>query len=101
MAAPSPPLEDLKVLDKEVSSGYEAGRVVGETDAGTEEISEHDLQHLKRVSGHIPWQSFTIAFVEMCERFSYYGTTAVCKCLHHYLHEMWIPGPCRGFVPLG
>jgi hypothetical protein len=24
------------------------------------------------------WITFSIAFVELCERFSYYGTTAVC-----------------------
>jgi POT family proton-dependent oligopeptide transporter len=33
---------------------------------------------LRRVSGKIPWTAYTIALVEMCERFSYYGTTAVC-----------------------
>ena len=25
----------------------------------------------------IPWQAMTVTFVEFCERFSYYGTTAV------------------------
>ncbi|RMZ83202.1 hypothetical protein DV738_g1307, partial [Chaetothyriales sp. CBS 135597] len=41
------------------------------------EPSEEELQTLRRVSGKIPWQAFTIAFVELCERFSYYGTTVV------------------------
>jgi POT family proton-dependent oligopeptide transporter len=40
-------------------------------------ISEDDLRNLRRVSGKIPWTAFTIAFVELCERFSYYGTTVV------------------------
>lgn len=40
-----------------------------------------DLATLRRVSGKIPWSAYTIAFVELCERFSYYGTTAVCKLL--------------------
>jgi POT family proton-dependent oligopeptide transporter len=40
-------------------------------------ISEDDLKNLRRVSGKIPWVAFTIAFVELCERFSYYGTTVV------------------------
>lgn len=35
------------------------------------------LETLQRVPGHIPWTAFTIAFIELCERFSYYGTTAV------------------------
>ncbi|PBP19953.1 putative MFS peptide transporter [Diplocarpon rosae] len=39
--------------------------------------TEHELETLRRVSGKIPWAAYTIAFVELCERFSYYGTTAV------------------------
>jgi hypothetical protein len=39
-----------------------------------------EMHSLRRVSGQIPWTAYTIAFVELCERFSYYGTTAVCKC---------------------
>lgn len=34
-----------------------------------------ELQTLRRVSGKIPWAMFTIAFVELCERFSYYGSS--------------------------
>ncbi|KAI6707946.1 oligopeptide transporter [Diplocarpon mali] len=48
--------------------------------AGQEDFeipTEHDLETLRRVSGKIPWAAYTIAFVELCERFSYYGTTAV------------------------
>lgn len=41
--------------------------------------TEDDLKSLLRVSGKIPWTAYTIAFVELCERFSYYGTTVVCK----------------------
>lgn len=41
--------------------------------------TDEELATLRRVSGQIPWAAYTIAFVEMCERFSYYGTTAVCK----------------------
>lgn len=36
------------------------------------------MHTLRRVSGQVPWTAYTIAFVELCERFSYYGTTAVC-----------------------
>jgi POT family proton-dependent oligopeptide transporter len=38
-----------------------------------------ELANLRRIAGKIPWAAYTIAFVELCERFSYYGTTAVCK----------------------
>ncbi|KKY30629.1 putative oligopeptide transporter [Diaporthe ampelina] len=36
-----------------------------------------ELNTLRRVADKIPWSVLTIAFVELCERFSYYGTTAV------------------------
>jgi proton-dependent oligopeptide transporter, POT family len=42
-------------------------------------VTDEDLINLRRVSGKIPWSAYTIAFVELCERFSYYGTTVVCK----------------------
>ena len=41
--------------------------------------TEEEMLTLRRVSGKIPWTAYTVAFVELCERFSYYGTTAVCK----------------------
>lgn len=37
-----------------------------------------ELESLRRVAGSVKWTAYTIAFVELCERFSYYGTTAVC-----------------------
>jgi proton-dependent oligopeptide transporter, POT family len=36
-----------------------------------------ELLTLRRVPNHIPRKIFTIAFIELCERFSYYGTTVV------------------------
>lgn len=51
-----------------------------------EEISEDDLKNLTRVSGSIPWQAYTIAFIEFCERFSYYGTTVVCTTIPLQCH---------------
>lgn len=41
--------------------------------------TEEELQSLRRVSDKVPWKAFALAFVELCERFSYYGTTVVCK----------------------
>ena len=52
------------------------------SDDGTaSEITQEELDTLRRVSGKIPWSAYTIAFVELCERFSYYGTTVVCKSI--------------------
>lgn len=36
--------------------------------------SEEEIMTLPRVADHIPWRVYTVAFVELCERFSYYGT---------------------------
>lgn len=41
--------------------------------------TEEELHTLRRVADHIPWKVYTLAFVELCERFSYYGSTVVCK----------------------
>ncbi|KAF2635197.1 PTR2-domain-containing protein [Massarina eburnea CBS 473.64] len=39
--------------------------------------TEEEWAALPRVAGAIPWQAWTVAFVEFAERFSYYGTSAV------------------------
>lgn len=41
--------------------------------------SDEDMRTLRRVSGPIKWSMWTIAFVELCERFSYYGTSVLYK----------------------
>lgn len=38
-----------------------------------------EMATLRRVPAKIPAKLFSIAFIELCERFSYYGTTIVCK----------------------
>jgi POT family proton-dependent oligopeptide transporter len=40
--------------------------------------SLEEIHSLRRVSARIPWKVYTIAFVELCERFSYYGTQILC-----------------------
>ncbi|KAL4956726.1 POT family-domain-containing protein [Aspergillus filifer] len=44
---------------------------------GREYPNPEELNTLRRVSGKVRWTAYTIAFVELCERFSYFGTTAV------------------------
>jgi proton-dependent oligopeptide transporter, POT family len=39
--------------------------------------TEEEINTLRRVPDKIPLNVYTIAFIELCERFSYYGTTAV------------------------
>ena len=48
-----------------------------DTDSTATEPTLEEMKTLRRVSGRINWQMMTVTFVEFCERFSYYGTTAV------------------------
>lgn len=41
--------------------------------------TQEEWDTLPRVPGKIPWTAWTVAFVEFVERFSYYGTSAVCS----------------------
>lgn len=52
---------------------------------GEEYPTAEELQTLERVQGPITWIIYTIAFIELCERFAYYGTTAVCELLPLFL----------------
>ncbi|OJD34688.1 oligopeptide transporter [Diplodia corticola] len=70
-AAPTPLGEKEMELIEAPIDGAES------TAADDEKPTEEDLRTLFRVSGKIPWTTYTIAFVELCERFSYYGTTIV------------------------
>ncbi|KAK2018518.1 POT family protein [Colletotrichum eremochloae] len=39
--------------------------------------TEEELNTLRRVSGPIHWGIYTVAFAELCERFSYYGSSVL------------------------
>ncbi|EXJ62470.1 hypothetical protein A1O7_02907 [Cladophialophora yegresii CBS 114405] len=60
--------EDIQAEDKPLMS----------TDLNNEvdiQPTEQDIAMLPRVSDKVPWRVYTVAFVELCERFSTYGTT--------------------------
>lgn len=40
--------------------------------------TEEEMATLRRIAGTLPVAAYSVAFVELCERFSYYGATAVC-----------------------
>ncbi|KAL1881145.1 hypothetical protein VTK73DRAFT_4592 [Phialemonium thermophilum] len=65
--------------------------VVSLGEGADDQPSEEDLHTLRRVSDHIPLKLFSIAFLEMCERFSYYGSVIVCMFskLHSSLGMMY------------
>lgn len=56
-----------------------AHEVSSATDDGEypDKPTEEELRTLRRVSGRIKWSMWTIAFVELCERFSYYGSSVL------------------------
>lgn len=68
---------------REHDAAVNDGRLVPAETHGHDEMSVlptiEELATLRRVPNHIPLKLFTIAFIELCERFSYYGSTVVCK----------------------
>lgn len=57
------------------------GQAVLQSDEIDDDIpTEEELKTLRRVADHIPARAYTIAFVELVERFSFYGTVIVCTC---------------------
>jgi POT family proton-dependent oligopeptide transporter len=48
---------------------------------GDEWPTEEDLHTLRRVPDKISVSAYTVAIIELCERFSYYGTQVLCTFL--------------------
>lgn len=62
---------------KEVSGSHRTSSNGEGLTVDGEEPTMEEMKTLRRISGKIPWTAWTITFIEFCERFSYYGTTAV------------------------
>ncbi|KAI4218571.1 MAG: hypothetical protein L6R36_008882 [Xanthoria steineri] len=60
---------------------------------GKEYPTAEEVATLRRVCGTVPWSSYTIGFVELCERFSYYGTTIV---FVNFIQQPLPPGSSTG-----
>lgn len=84
LATPMYEIDEKKALDHRhsVSDDFDAAPVEFEADLEGEEPTEEELRTLPRISGKIPWIIFTVAFVELCERFGYYGCQVLCMFLH-------------------
>ncbi|KAL5334966.1 POT family-domain-containing protein [Aspergillus crustosus] len=52
-----------------------------------------EMRTLRRVARPLNWITFSVAFIELCERFSYYGTTAV---FVNFLQRPLPPGSTTG-----
>ena len=72
-------LDEAVVVSDKRKLDQEAGVVSEKQIADLEDlpISQADLDSLRRTPGHINLAAFLIAIVELAERFSYYGVTAV------------------------
>ncbi|KAL4953051.1 POT family-domain-containing protein [Aspergillus filifer] len=55
--------------------------------------TDEEMHTLRRVAGPMNWITFSVAFVELCERFSYYGTTAV---FVNFIQQPLPPGSSAG-----
>ena len=67
--------------DTELPAVYEGQATMQSQYMGDDFPSLEEIKTLRRVSAKIPWKVYTIAFVELCERFSYYGTQILCMFL--------------------
>ncbi len=77
---PNPPEKDnVNEKGSQVSDSDTSDVLVGPN--GEHYPSPEDLKTLRRTHGHVPFLIYTVAFVELCERFAYYGTIVVCECL--------------------
>lgn len=81
MAKSHVPIQGLQDKKGSIDTSSSLPSPSSRTEDGLEYPTEEEMATLRRVSGQIPWSAYTIAFVELCERFSYYGTIAVCKYL--------------------
>lgn len=74
-----------------ITKGTKTGSIVEKRDSiastpddlvgpnGEQYPTEEEWTTLRRVYGHVDYMIYVIGIVEMCERFAYYGTTAVCE----------------------
>ncbi|KAF1955966.1 MFS peptide transporter-like protein Ptr2 [Byssothecium circinans] len=77
IATPTYEADEKAALAHASTSNGATAPVEFEADLVGEEPTEEDIRTLPRVSGKIPWTAFTIAFVELCERFGYYGCSVL------------------------
>lgn len=70
-----------KLAERRLQEERKAAAIAAKSSSSNSEReypTEEEFKTLPRVAGNVRWTAYTIAFVELCERFSYYGTAAVC-----------------------
>lgn len=90
--------------DKETATAFDekaAANIDVDVASNDEEVlddtpTEEEMRTLRRVSGNIKWAMYTIAFVELCERFSYYGSSILYT---NFVNRPLPPGSNTGAAP--
>ncbi|KAF1923903.1 PTR2-domain-containing protein [Didymella exigua CBS 183.55] len=68
-------MKDESIIEKQEPHTSASEELIGPN--GEQYPTEEDWTTLRRVYGKVNWMIYIIGIVEMCERFAYYGTTAV------------------------
>lgn len=82
--------------ETELPAVYEGQKTLLSDIIGDDFPTEEEMLTLPRISDPIPWKVYTVAFVELCERFSYYGTTVVYQ---NFIQRPIPKGSTTGAVP--
>lgn len=102
MAAPHdddqalPALSEVERLDEklvEPTSPTYANTEVDDVHAGLIFPTDEERANLRRVADSLPWNAYLIAFVELSERFSYYGSSVV---FTNFIQQTLPPGSHTG-----
>ncbi|KAL7896394.1 POT family domain-containing protein [Trichoderma sp. SZMC 28014] len=88
--------EKETAFDEKAAAGVDVDVVSNDEEVFDDTPTEEELRTLRRVSGSIKWAMYTIAFVELCERFSYYGSSILYT---NFVNRPLPPGSTTGAAP--
>ncbi|KAK7533945.1 putative MFS peptide transporter Ptr2 [Phyllosticta citribraziliensis] len=91
----SPPSQSLV---HEKTNNVEADEKAPSITPDGEEPSDDDKRHLRKVGESLPVSAFLIAFVELCERFTYYGMGGL---FQNYIQRPFDGSQGRGALGMG
>ncbi len=73
--------KSLPTVDKDVIAEHKPADTVSDTEKDAtpegEEPTEREKRTLRHVGESLPFSTFLVAFVELCERFTYYGCQGI------------------------
>lgn len=87
---------DDKEFDEKAAANIDVDVASNDEEVFDDTPTEEEMRTLRRVSGKIKWAMYTIAFVELCERFSYYGSSILYT---NFVNRPLPPGSTTGAAP--